>query len=142
MRSLGRALLPVLTRTTIRGQEHFPEGGPLLVVGNHVAAMEVVLMVVYAPWQIELLGPGDLPPPPWMHAVAGLYGYTPIRRGSADRDALRKALDVLEQGGVVGIFPGGGIRSSAFVVRQRPGHAGLGSWMPLKARTESRNRAP
>ena len=35
---------------------------PHQVVGNHIAAMEVALMVVYAPRQLELLGPGDLPP--------------------------------------------------------------------------------
>ena len=61
-RLAGRALLPLLARTEIHGRERFPKTGPLLVVGNHIAAMEVVLMVVYARRQMELLGPGDLPP--------------------------------------------------------------------------------
>ena len=62
MRLLGRMLLPLLTRTTVTGRENWPESGPLLVVGNHIAAIEAVLMIVYAPRQIEPLGPGDIAP--------------------------------------------------------------------------------
>ncbi|MBN1583410.1 MAG: 1-acyl-sn-glycerol-3-phosphate acyltransferase [Anaerolineae bacterium] len=109
MRLLGRGLLSILTRTTVTGRENWPERGPLLVVGNHIAAIEAVLMMVYAPWQIEPIGPGDIAPPPAMDAIARMYGYTPINRGSVDRAALTKALDVLRQGGVLGIFPEGGI---------------------------------
>lgn len=108
-RLAGRAVLPLLTRTQVRGRERFPEAGPLLVVGNHIAAMEVVLMVVYAPWQIELLGPGDLPPHGAIGAISRFYGFTSVQRGQPDRGALEKALGVLRQGGVVGLFPEGGI---------------------------------
>jgi 1-acyl-sn-glycerol-3-phosphate acyltransferase len=101
--------MPLLTRTEIRGRERFPREGPLLVVGNHIAAMEVVLMVIYAPRQLELLGPGDLPPHGAIGAIAGFYGFTGVLRGQPDRSALTKMLGVLRQGGVVGLFPEGGI---------------------------------
>ncbi|MBN1247891.1 MAG: 1-acyl-sn-glycerol-3-phosphate acyltransferase [Anaerolineae bacterium] len=109
LRGVGRALLPILTRTTASGLDHFPERGPLIVVGNHIAAMEVVLMVVYAPWQMELLGPGDIAPPPALNAIAEFHGFIPINRGNLDRQALTQALDVLRQGGILGMFPEGGI---------------------------------
>jgi 1-acyl-sn-glycerol-3-phosphate acyltransferase len=109
IRTLARVLVPALAQVEVRGCEHFPEEGPLLVVGNHIAAMEVVLMLVYSPWQVELLGPGDLPPQRAIGVISRAYGYTGIQRGQADRRALSCALDVLRQGGVVGIFPEGGI---------------------------------
>jgi len=109
LRGLGRVLVPLLTRTQTTGLGHFPAHGPLLVVGNHIAAMEVVLMVVYAPWQMELLGPGDIAPPPLMNAIARLHGFIPVNRGNLDRRALNEALDVLRQGGILGIFTEGGI---------------------------------
>ena len=109
LRWIGRGLLPLLTRTQISGREHFPAHGPLIVVGNHIAAMEVVLMVVYAPWQMELLGPGDVPPPPLMDAIARTHSYIAINRGNLDRRALTQALDVLRQDGILGMFPEGGI---------------------------------
>jgi 1-acyl-sn-glycerol-3-phosphate acyltransferase len=108
LRVLARALLPLLTRVQVTGMRHLPPHGPLLVVGNHVGAMEVPLMIAYAPWQIEILGPGDIPPPPALDAIARMYGYTAINRGNVDRDPLIRMLAVLEQGGVVGLFPEGG----------------------------------
>jgi 1-acyl-sn-glycerol-3-phosphate acyltransferase len=45
VRTLGRLLLPVACRIRITGRENFPKRGPLLVVGNHAAAMEAVLML-------------------------------------------------------------------------------------------------
>ncbi len=109
LRAVGRVLVPLLTRTQITGMEHFPVSGPLIVVGNHIATMEVVLMVVYAPWQLEMLGASDIAAPPPMDAISRLYGFIPVNRGNLDRTALTMALSVLRQGGILGLFPEGGI---------------------------------
>lgn len=109
LRGLGRILMPLLTRTELRGLDHFPEHGPLLVVGNHVATMEAVLMIVYAPWQIEMLGAGDIAPPRWMEMITRIYDFIPVNRGNFDRKAMRQALDLLREGGILGIFPEGGV---------------------------------
>ena len=81
-RLAGRAVVPLLTRTEIRGRERFPKQGPLVVVGNHTAVMEVVLMVVCALRQLELSGSGDLPPHGAIGAIAGFYGFTGVNRGA------------------------------------------------------------
>lgn len=109
LRGAGRLLLPLLARVQVNGREHFPARGPLLVVGNHDAIMEVVLMAVIPPWPVEMLGVGDIPPDPTFAPIVHAYGYIPVQRGRFDRRALNQALSVLEQGGVVGIFPEGGI---------------------------------
>jgi len=108
-RWIGRLIFPLLTRTRVSGTEHFPEHGPLIVAGNHTAMIEAALMIIYTPWQLEMMGSGDLPPPPPLDVLARFYGYTPINRGNADRQALRKMLHVLKQDGIVGVFPEGGI---------------------------------
>lgn len=108
-RWIGRLIFPLLTRTTITGRENFPKHGPLIVAGNHTAMIESALMIVYTPWQLEMMGSSDLPPPPLLDVLARFYGYTPINRGNVDRQALRKILHILKQGGIVGIFPEGGI---------------------------------
>jgi 1-acyl-sn-glycerol-3-phosphate acyltransferase len=74
-----------------------------------MATMEVVLMIVYAPWQLEMLGAGDIAPPPWMRVLTKFYGFIPVNRGNFDRPALRQAMAVLEQDGILGIFPEGGV---------------------------------
>lgn len=109
VRTLGRLFLPVLFRIHIQNSENFPARGPLIMVGNHTAAMEAVLMAVYSPWQVEVLGAGDIPQETLTKLVEGFFGYIPVNRGHFDRAALTKALDVLKQDGILGIFPEGGI---------------------------------
>ena len=109
IRILGRGLLRALFRIKIIGRENFPETGPLLVVGNHTAAMEAVILNIFSPWQIEMLSAADTPAEPITEFVADLYGVIPLHRGSYDRAALDNALNVLAQNGVIGLFPEGGI---------------------------------
>jgi 1-acyl-sn-glycerol-3-phosphate acyltransferase len=109
MRLAGRLLMRLLTRTTIIGRENLPKGGPLILVGNHVAIMEVIMMALYVDYPIEMIGTGDIPIDPRFAWMTGLWGFIPVRRGSVDREEMRLPIDVLKQGGVVGIFPEGGI---------------------------------
>jgi 1-acyl-sn-glycerol-3-phosphate acyltransferase len=108
-RFLGRIVLPLAFKLQITDQESFPESGPLLIVGNHVAAMEAVLVAVFTPWQVEMLGAADVPHEKVTELAIAVFGCIPVQRGRMDRSALHKALDVLRQDGVVGIFPEGGI---------------------------------
>jgi 1-acyl-sn-glycerol-3-phosphate acyltransferase len=124
IRFVGRALTGLLTRLTITGRENLPTRGPLIVVGNHVAMLEAALMVLYTPWEIELMAAGEIPLDPRYAPFANTYGYIPVRRGAMDRQAMNQALGVLRQGGVIGMFPEGGIWESAFK-RARTGVAWL-----------------
>ncbi|MFP4395233.1 MAG: lysophospholipid acyltransferase family protein [Anaerolineales bacterium] len=104
-----RLLLRLLARVKIAGEEHLPRGGPLIVVGNHAAILEAPLMMAVTPWQIEGLLGMDVPHEAISQVTMGLYGYISIQRGAVDRRGLTQALDVLAQGGVVGLYPEGGI---------------------------------
>ncbi|MBT3389202.1 MAG: 1-acyl-sn-glycerol-3-phosphate acyltransferase [Chloroflexi bacterium] len=109
LRVLGRVIFSIFFRIEISGKENFPKSGPVILVGNHNAAIEGALMVLYTPWQVEMLGAGDIPQETITEILEALYLYIPIRRGHIDRNALQKALDVLRQGGMLGIFPEGGV---------------------------------
>jgi 1-acyl-sn-glycerol-3-phosphate acyltransferase len=115
-------------RVEIIGRENFPRSGPLLVVGNHTAAMEAVLMVIYPPWQVEVLGSVDVPHEKITQAAASIYKFIPVNRGHFDRTALVKSLDVLRQGGVLVVFPEGGIWDAG---RMRA-HTGV-AWLSYRA---------
>jgi 1-acyl-sn-glycerol-3-phosphate acyltransferase len=109
IRGIGRALQALFTRTTVTGREYVPPHGPYIAVGNHVAVMEVALMVTTLPHVVEVIGNGDVPLDPAVGWLARWYGFIPIRRGQVDRQALKAALGVLEAGQVLGTFPEGGI---------------------------------
>jgi 1-acyl-sn-glycerol-3-phosphate acyltransferase len=109
LRFAGRAVGALAMRTQVIGRENLPTKGPLILVGNHIAVVEVGLMATYTPYNLEIMAAGDIPLDPRYQWMADLWGIIPIKRGSMDRDGMSKALDVLNQGGVVGLFPEGGI---------------------------------
>lgn len=128
LRFLGRIAMRLLTHVTVTGTENFPRSGPVILVGNHVAMLEAVMMVLYAPYQVELIGTGEIPLDPRYGWMVHWFGYIPIQRGAMDREALTAALGVLKQGGAVGIFPEGGIWESTV----KKGKTGV-SWLSYQS---------
>ncbi|MDX1992095.1 MAG: lysophospholipid acyltransferase family protein [bacterium] len=123
-----RVLMRLLTRTTVTGQENLPKTGPVILVGNHSALAEVLMMATYVPWQVEILGVGDIPIEPMFAPFAHAFGFIPVNRGSMDRRAMQMALDVLAQKGAVGIFPEGGVWEPGI----KRAHSGV-AWLSSKA---------
>lgn len=109
LRLVSRGLLRLFSEPVITGLENLPERGPFVLVGNHVDMLEAAMMGIYVPFPIEVIGAGDIPLDPRFAWIINLYGYLPINRGNLDRKGLMAALGVLRQGGVLGLFPEGGI---------------------------------
>ena len=132
LRRLAYGALGTISDLEVIGRENIPDCGPLLVVANHFSFIDPVAMVSIAPWPIEFVGGFQMPNAPqavtWIPKV---WGYFPVYRGTASRQALRDAEIVLSQNGILGMFPEAG--SWATVLRPaRPGAAFLA------ARTEAR----
>jgi 1-acyl-sn-glycerol-3-phosphate acyltransferase len=108
-RAALRAVFRLLARVEVTGEENLPAAGPLLVAGNHASFFDVLLMIAFGPKRLELIGTGDIPMDPSYAWIAGLYGFIPVKRGSIDSQSIRMSIGVLGQGGVLGIFPQGGI---------------------------------
>lgn len=128
MSALSRALLSLLSRVEITGQERLPKIGPIILAGNHVAELEAALMIAFTPGQVEFIGNGDIPFDPNYAFFAKTYGLVPINRGNLDREGLNASLAILKQGGILGIFPEGGTWDPAQMQAQ-PGVA----WLSYKA---------
>lgn len=109
MRLVGRIFLPLLAKVAVEGLERFPRKGPLIVVGNHTGALEVVLLTVYAPRIVEYLGSVDIPHEGYIATFIYSYGFIPVFRGNASRASMEAGLEVLRQDAVLGLFPEGGI---------------------------------
>ena len=91
---------------SIDGLEHLPAGGPYLIAANHHNYLDGVVLGVAAPEPISFL----VMPRVWratpLHPILHRHiGSIPIDLGRADVSALRRALQTLEAGKVVGIFP-------------------------------------
>lgn len=109
MTTLGKVLLTLLANVEIIGKERLPKHGPMILAGNHAAVLEAVMMAVYSPGMVEFIGNGDIPFDPNYAFIVKAYDLIPVNRGNLDRQSLKTALIILEQGGILGIFPEGGI---------------------------------
>jgi len=125
LRRLAHLAFAAITDLEVVGKENLPERGPLLVVANHFSFIDPVAMVRATPWPLEFIGGFHMPnAPPSVTWIPKIWGYLPVFRGTASRQALRASEAVLAQGGVVGIFPEAG--NWATVLRPpRPGAAFL-----------------
>ena len=128
MRTISRMLIKLLARMEIVGGERLPRKGPIILAGNHVAELETLMMIAFTPGIVEFIGTGDIPFDPNYAFLAKTYGLVPINRGNLDRKGLNQALSVLQQDGILGIFPEGGTWDPAQMQAQ-PGIA----WLSHKA---------
>jgi 1-acyl-sn-glycerol-3-phosphate acyltransferase len=95
-------------RLRIQGMDHIPRTGAVLVVGNHVGTVEPPLTGVFIPrLDVFYMAKSEL----FANRVLGwLFRQNhvfPVVRNSADRAALRHALDVLAAGHVLLVYPEG-----------------------------------
>ncbi|PZN13190.1 MAG: 1-acyl-sn-glycerol-3-phosphate acyltransferase [Bacillota bacterium] len=109
--SLAKALFWLLFtlvfRWDVRGLEHVPKGGPLLVVANHFSWLDPPLVGTVLPRKVHFMAKHELFRYPLFGWLLRRVGAFPVRRGHPDRQALRHSLELLRRGEVVGLFPEG-----------------------------------
>ena len=99
-----------MLKIKVEGRENLPPTGePLIIVCNHFSWFEAPLLYGLLPYDIIYLGSAEV----WEHPIgkilAKAFKAIPIHRGRPERDALKQSLQVLKEGGVLGIFPEAGI---------------------------------
>ncbi len=97
-------LLHTYFRGRIYGAEHVPAQGRLVVVSNHASHFDPPLLANCMRRPVAFMAKEELFRVPVLGKLIQLYGAYPVKRGSADRSAIRAALTALEQGWAVGIF--------------------------------------
>ena len=111
-RALKILLTPVfhlLWRVKVEGIEHVPADGPVILAPNHVTFLDSFFLPLVVPRRVTYVAKAeyfDSWKTAWFFRAVG---QIPMRRegGSASERALAAARDVLEAGGVLGIYPEG-----------------------------------
>ncbi|MBF2078894.1 MAG: 1-acyl-sn-glycerol-3-phosphate acyltransferase [Synechococcales cyanobacterium T60_A2020_003] len=102
--SVVSPVLHVYLRGRIYGAEHVPKQGPLIVVSNHASDFDPPIVSNCVRRPVSFMAKEELFRVPVLKSAIRLYGAYPVKRGSADRSAIRAALAQLEEGWAVGIF--------------------------------------
>src|SRR3981081_603685 len=83
-----------------------PRSGPLLMVSNHVGAIDPAIIGAWTPRPVWFMAKAELFTRSWGWLMRGYHAF-PVIRHSPDRTALRRAFDLLKQGSAVVLFPEG-----------------------------------
>ena len=103
------------------GVENIPREGPLVLASNHLSNLDPLLYGGFFPRTLFAMAKRELFPnrfAAWMWAGSNTF---PIDRGSADRRALRIAIDVLKRGGRLLLFVEGTRATEPGMKRAEPG---------------------
>ncbi|MGL5081163.1 MAG: lysophospholipid acyltransferase family protein [Microcoleaceae cyanobacterium] len=102
--SIVNPVLRVYFRGRIYGAEQVPQEGPLVVVSNHASDFDPPLLSNCMRRPVAFMAKEELFKVPVLKQAILLYGAYPVKRGAADRNAIRSALEYLEQGWATGVF--------------------------------------
>ena len=118
-----RLVLRLFTRSRVEGLERVPHTGAFLLVSNHLNLVDPPVLGALIPRRITFMAKQELFGVPVVGWVVKWYGAFAVRRGQADRQALRTATEVLERGGVLGMFPEGTRSKTGAMKEALPGAA-------------------
>jgi 1-acyl-sn-glycerol-3-phosphate acyltransferase len=91
----------------VQGLENVPSEGPLIVACNHLSLWDPVIVGCALPRPIIYMAKSELFDIPFVGIIIKALHAFPVRRGQSDLAAIKKALTVLKNNAVLGIFPEG-----------------------------------
>ncbi|MEI6743727.1 MAG: lysophospholipid acyltransferase family protein [bacterium] len=108
-------LCRVFWRVRVTGRENIPLSGAFVLAPVHRSNIDTMLACTVTPRRMRYMGKDSL----WKNPVTGwlfsALGGFPVTRGTADREALRRCVYVLQSGQPLVMFPEGERKSGAVV---------------------------
>lgn len=80
--------------------------GPALIISNHTSIFDFAVYLFVFPWRTcRYLMAEVIYDKPFLRGMLKLFGGIRVDRNSYDMGFIQEAVDILEEGGVVGVFP-------------------------------------
>ena len=107
----------------ITGLDNFPgpEAGGFIIAVNHLSNLDPMMLGGFTPGANFAMAKRELYPNRFMAWIWGGCNTFPVDRGTADRWAMRTALDVLQRGGRLMVWVEGTRATSPGMKRAEPG---------------------
>ncbi len=120
---IGRPLLKLYFRLRVEGMENIPKEGACIIVANHTSFLDPILICAIAPRIIHYITYAYFYYHPQLHWVCKRIHCIPLKKDGKDISALKKALRLLKNGELVGIFPEGSRAETGKLGKGEPGVA-------------------
>lgn len=128
-RSLARRVVRPILRTWLRlrvdEERHVPSHGPVIIASTHASHADSMALGAALERPVYFLGDLELVSWPVLGPWLPRLGMVPVRRGTADTEALDHLTQLLEAGEAVVVYPEGSRSRDGRVYRPRSGVARL-----------------
>ena len=125
LRMLVHLLNALLFRTSVHRQGTVPAEGPVIIAPVHRSFIDFFVSSEVTDRKLHYMAKDSLWRNPVLARILPSVGAFPVHRESADREAMRRAQQVLEAGEVLILFPEGERRSGPVVADLHEGVAFL-----------------
>ncbi|MBQ4404177.1 MAG: 1-acyl-sn-glycerol-3-phosphate acyltransferase [Selenomonadaceae bacterium] len=104
---LCRFWFGLILRTRVIGVENIPADGAFILAANHVSNWDPPFLGTFMEREVCYMGKEELFKNPIMAAICRNLHVFPVKRGAADKTAIKTAIKILKDGKCFGIFPEG-----------------------------------
>ncbi|MFD1413876.1 lysophospholipid acyltransferase family protein [Oceanobacillus jeddahense] len=94
-------------RIKVTGKHHIPKKGPVIICTNHTSNLDPPVVGITASRTVHFMAKEELFQGKFLGGLLSRVHAFPVKRGLADRNALRGGLKILEEEGTLGLFPEG-----------------------------------
>ena len=104
---LFKYIFKIFFNCKIEGLENIPIKTGVVIASNHVSLLDPPLIGTFLPREIHFMAKEELFQIPVFGYIITKLKAFPVKRGTADRVAIKKAISLLSDGGCLGVFPEG-----------------------------------
>lgn len=126
----GAARLLLKPRIRFVGRENIPTSGAVVLIANHIHALDPVAVGLAVRRPVHFLAKKELFTGGFSRWFLTKLLCIPVDRDHTDRTALRQAIGVLKDGGILGVFPEGTRSVSGEMLPFKSGGSYLASQSP------------
>lgn len=119
-KGICKLLFMVFFRMQYYGVENIPKEGPLVIASNHLSLLDPPVIGTCADRKVHFMAKKELFVPV-LGYIYRLLGAFPVKRGGADKAAIKQGIDILQKGEVLAIFPEGTRSKTGKLGKAEPG---------------------
>lgn len=116
-------IIKIIFRINVEGKENFPKEGPVILYSNHKSMWDPIIIGCVIDRPIFFMAKSELFRYPVFGLILKNINAFPVKRGAPDRKAIRRALEILSENKVLGIFPEGTRSKADGLLKPEPGIA-------------------
>ena len=115
LRPIAVFLLKVIYRIKVVNKEYIPKTVPIILVGNHKHNYDAISLMCGTKRIIHFLAKKELMDKHgWLFSKLGII---PVDRSTKNKEAIEEAVRLLNNNGVIGIFPEGTFNKTEYVIK-------------------------